>query len=103
MKCTVHDASAFSSWSSLKCDCAKNCPQSTGEHVYLHNSGARRGLLQLPGVEEDVGMVGIHWRSQFIEMVPWNGDVQVGTLLSGFHAPPSLLRPEATHVSMLAH
>ncbi|CAL8467097.1 g6633 [Coccomyxa elongata] len=38
--------------------------------------GARRGLLQLPGVEEDVGMVGIHWRGQFIEMVPWNGDVQ---------------------------
>ncbi|EIE26754.1 tocopherol cyclase [Coccomyxa subellipsoidea C-169] len=38
--------------------------------------GARRGLLQLPGVEEDVGMVGIHWKGQFIEMVPWNGDVQ---------------------------
>ncbi|CAK0735183.1 hypothetical protein CVIRNUC_000540 [Coccomyxa viridis] len=38
--------------------------------------GARRGLLQLPGVEEDVGMVGIHWRGQFIELVPWNGEVQ---------------------------
>ncbi len=22
-------------------------------------------------------MVGIHWKGQFIEMVPWNGDVQV--------------------------
>ena len=27
-------------------------------------------MLQLPGVEEDVGMVGIHWRGQFIELVP---------------------------------
>ena len=41
--------------------------------------GARRGILQLPGVEEDVGMVGIHWRGQFIELVPWNGEVQAGT------------------------
>ncbi|CAL5225421.1 g8236 [Coccomyxa viridis] len=38
--------------------------------------GARRGILQLPGVEEDVGMIGIHWHGQFIEMVPWNGEVQ---------------------------
>lgn len=41
-------------------------------------AGARRGLLQLPGVEEDVGMVGIHWRGRFIELVPWKGEVQVG-------------------------
>ena len=41
--------------------------------------GARRGILQLPGVEEDVGMIGIHWRGQFIELVPWNGEVQAGT------------------------
>ena len=42
--------------------------------------GARRGILQLPGVEEDVGMIGIHWRGQFIEMVPWNGEVQASPL-----------------------
>ena len=40
-------------------------------------AGARRGLLNLPGVEEDVGMVGIHWRGRFIELVPWTGEVQV--------------------------
>ena len=39
-------------------------------------AGARRGLLQLPGVEEDVGMVGIHYRGEFLEMVPWTGEVQ---------------------------
>jgi hypothetical protein len=25
-------------------------------------------------------MVGIHWQGQFIEMVPWNGHVQVGSM-----------------------
>ena len=44
-------------------------------------AGARRGLLQLPGVEEDVGMVGIHWQGRFIELVPWRGEVQVGSQL----------------------
>ena len=24
-------------------------------------------------------MIGIHWRGEFIEMVPWNGEVQVST------------------------
>jgi len=42
--------------------------------------GARRGILQLPGVEEDVGMVGIHWQGQFIELVPWTGKVQVSVV-----------------------
>jgi len=38
--------------------------------------GARRGLLGLPGIEEDVGMIGLHYRGKFIELVPWNGSVE---------------------------
>ena len=38
-------------------------------------SGARRGLLNLP-VDEEVGLVGLHWGDQFHEFVPWKGDVQ---------------------------
>lgn len=39
--------------------------------------GARRGLLGVPGLEEDVGMVGIHLPGgSFIELTPWTGDVE---------------------------
>ena len=38
-------------------------------------AGARRGILKLPGVEEDVGLIGIHWQGKFIELVPWNAEV----------------------------
>lgn len=38
-------------------------------------AGARRGILKLPGVEEDVGLIGIHWKGQFIELVPWTATV----------------------------
>lgn len=38
-------------------------------------SGALRGIANLPGVEENVGMIGIHWRGKFFELVPWNGAV----------------------------
>ena len=40
--------------------------------------GARRGLLVgVPGVEEDVGMVGVHTSGgEFIELTPWLGDVE---------------------------
>jgi tocopherol cyclase len=30
--------------------------------------GARRGLLQLPGVQEDVGMIGVHHGGRFYEL-----------------------------------
>ena len=30
-------------------------------------------MLNLPGVEEDVGLIGVHWQGQFIELVPWQG------------------------------
>ncbi|KAK9823665.1 hypothetical protein WJX72_004524 [[Myrmecia] bisecta] len=46
------------------------------KNVAVTAVGARRGLLQLPGVEEDVGMIGVHWQGKFIELVPWNGEVQ---------------------------
>lgn len=39
--------------------------------------GARRGLLSVPGLEEDVGMVGVHLPGgRCIELTPWWGDVE---------------------------
>jgi tocopherol cyclase len=38
-------------------------------------AGAKRGILNLPGVKEDVGLIGVHFRGQFVELVPWNGSV----------------------------
>ena len=38
-------------------------------------AGAKRGVKALPGVEEDVGMIGLHWGGTFIELVPWTGRV----------------------------
>jgi tocopherol cyclase len=39
--------------------------------------GARRGLLGVPGLEEDVGMVGVHLPGgEFLELTPWRGDVE---------------------------
>ena len=42
---------------------------------FLCAAGARRGILNIPGVEEDVGLIGIHWQGKFIELVPWNSAV----------------------------
>ena len=39
------------------------------------HAGAKRGVKALPGVEEDVGMIGLHWGEEFIELVPWSGRV----------------------------
>lgn len=47
----------------------------TGLKIYPHTSGARRGLLNLP-IDEEVGLVGLHWGDQFHEFVPWKGDVR---------------------------
>ena len=33
-------------------------------------------MLNLPGVKEDVGLIGVHFRGHFIELVPWNGSVE---------------------------
>ena len=41
----------------------------------MPDAGARRGILNIPGVEEDVGLIGIHWQGKFIELVPWNAEV----------------------------
>lgn len=40
--------------------------------------GARRGLvLGVQGVEEDVGLIGVHLENgDFVEMVPWNSDLK---------------------------
>ena len=37
--------------------------------------GSTRGLGGLPGIEEEVGMVGLHWNARFFELVPWRGTV----------------------------
>lgn len=38
--------------------------------------GARRGLLGVPGLEEDVGMVGVHLPDgRLLALTPWAGDV----------------------------
>lgn len=39
------------------------------------DAGAKRGVLGLPGIEEDVGMIGLHWGHRFLELVPWAGIV----------------------------
>eukprot|EP00955_Chlamydomonas_euryale_P102566 365428-Chlamydomonas_euryale.AAC.23 len=41
--------------------------------------GARRALvIGLPGIEEDVGLIGIHLPNggPFVELVPWTGNVE---------------------------
>lgn len=38
-------------------------------------AGATRGVLNLPGVKEEVGLIGIHYGGTFVELVPWNGSV----------------------------
>ncbi|KAK9841356.1 hypothetical protein WJX74_004431 [Apatococcus lobatus] len=44
--------------------------------VALTAVGARRGVLNLPGVEENVGLIGVHWKGKFLELVPWNGEIK---------------------------
>lgn len=38
-------------------------------------AGAKRGILGLSGIEEDVGMIGLHWNHRFVQLVPWRGPV----------------------------
>ncbi|KAK9835048.1 hypothetical protein WJX81_007145 [Elliptochloris bilobata] len=59
-----------SRWFWVQCEAFEGEPDAA-----LTSVGARRGVLNLPGVEEDVGLIGIHWRGRFIELVPWNGSV----------------------------
>lgn len=39
-------------------------------------AGATRGILGVPGLEEEVGMVGLHHQGRFYQMVPWAGQVE---------------------------
>eukprot|EP00803_Ostreobium_quekettii_P009211 evm.model.scf_772EXC.8 EVM.evm.TU.scf_772EXC.8 scf_772EXC:60971-64254(+) len=41
----------------------------------LTSVGAKR-KLGLQAVEEDVGMIGVHYKGEFIELVPWSGEVE---------------------------
>jgi len=38
--------------------------------------GARRGIPLVPGLEEDVGMIGVHHQGTFIELMPQNSEIQ---------------------------
>ncbi len=48
--------------------------------------GARRGILNLPGVREDVGVIGIHHDGQFINIVPAGGPLRWDVSPWGRHA-----------------
>jgi tocopherol cyclase len=45
------------------------------ERAALTAVGSTRGLGGVPGVEEEVGMVGLHWGGRFYELVPWRGSI----------------------------
>lgn len=47
----------------MQCNSFEGCPGTSVTAV-----GARRGLLQLPGILEDVGLIGIHHKGQFYEL-----------------------------------
>ncbi len=55
-------------WFWLNCNCFAGEPD-----LALTAGGGLRSVL---GLEEAVAMVGIHYRGQFYEFVPWNGAVQ---------------------------
>ncbi|GAX74585.1 hypothetical protein CEUSTIGMA_g2033.t1 [Chlamydomonas eustigma] len=63
-----------SKWCWVQCNSFDNQPG-----LSLTAVGARRALaLGLPGIEEDVGLIGVHLpgsNGQFIELVPWKGSV----------------------------
>jgi len=52
-----------SKWCWIQCNSFAGNPETSITAV-----GARRGLLQLPGVQEDVGMIGIHHQGTFYEL-----------------------------------
>ncbi len=52
-------------------------PPASMPGISLTAVGARRGLLGVPGLEEDVGLVGVHLPGgKFIELTPWTGEVE---------------------------
>eukprot|EP00241_Pyramimonas_parkeae_P004526 CAMPEP_0114272710 /NCGR_PEP_ID=MMETSP0058-20121206/28637_1 /TAXON_ID=36894 /ORGANISM="Pyramimonas parkeae, CCMP726" /LENGTH=882 /DNA_ID=CAMNT_0001391973 /DNA_START=28 /DNA_END=2676 /DNA_ORIENTATION=- len=38
--------------------------------------GGRRELPMLPGAAENVALIGIHWRDEFIGLTPWDGAIE---------------------------
>ena len=54
---------------------SRSAHKGRGSDKLTRHAGAKRGVKALPGVEEDVGMIGLHWGEQFIELVPWSGRV----------------------------
>eukprot|EP00195_Chlamydomonas_chlamydogama_P014697 CAMPEP_0202899352 /NCGR_PEP_ID=MMETSP1392-20130828/7616_1 /ASSEMBLY_ACC=CAM_ASM_000868 /TAXON_ID=225041 /ORGANISM="Chlamydomonas chlamydogama, Strain SAG 11-48b" /LENGTH=470 /DNA_ID=CAMNT_0049585515 /DNA_START=249 /DNA_END=1661 /DNA_ORIENTATION=+ len=61
-----------SKWHWVQCNSFEGHPGTS-----LTAVGARRALVVgVQGVEEDVGLIGIHHQGEFIELVPWTGDVE---------------------------
>ena len=83
--------------------CMLTCKNATNLHVQHAGSkrtriaGARRGILGLPGVREDVGVIGIHHDSQFINIVPYSGVLRWDVSPWGRRVT---LPHKATHASM---
>lgn len=59
-----------SKWCWVQCNTFEGC-----EGTSLTAVGARRGLLGLPGIEEDVGLIGFHHHGKFYELSPKDGSV----------------------------
>ncbi|KAK9792704.1 hypothetical protein WJX73_007933 [Symbiochloris irregularis] len=60
-----------SKWFWIQCEDFQGAPR-----VALTAVGAKRSILGLSAVVEDVGMIGLHWNDRFLELVPWTGSVQ---------------------------
>eukprot|EP01025_Chloroclados_australasicus_P016918 TRINITY_DN18630_c0_g1_i2.p1 TRINITY_DN18630_c0_g1~~TRINITY_DN18630_c0_g1_i2.p1 ORF type:complete len:459 (+),score=49.22 TRINITY_DN18630_c0_g1_i2:47-1378(+) len=60
-----------SKWFWIQCNSFENEP-----NLSVTVAGARRGLLNVPGVEEEVGMIGIHFQGVFIEFTPVGAQIE---------------------------
>jgi len=60
-----------SRWCWIQCNSFENNPGTSVTAV-----GARRGLMQLPGVLEDVGLIGIHHQGVFYELNVKDGEIE---------------------------
>jgi tocopherol cyclase len=64
-------ASFPSKWAWIQCNTFKGEP-----HLALTGAAAIRNLLNIAGVEEEVGIIGVHYLGRFIEVSPANGKVR---------------------------
>ncbi len=65
--------------------------QSVSDRYKCPGTGARRGILGLPGVREEVGVVGIHHGGHFYEFVPVTGSLRWDVSPWGRYGPSESL------------